>query len=273
MRMVREDEAGENVFDVGQYLARSEKLDLSDIDWSEAKGHPVSEAEVNALVYMMDIESHTLCYLRDLLNAGAGADPEIADFLGCWLYEEAYHGRALEKFLRESGIDRAAAVCSRGKPGLRERLEAWGAALLAKLLPQFTTVHMAWGAIQEHSTLKGYTCLARRTRNPLLAEILTRIARQEARHFQFYHCKARQGLRASFWARRITSFFLRRFWTPVGEGVKPASDTDFLLLALFDDASGSRALRRIDETMARLPGLEWFDLMTRRFAAAKARAA
>ena len=48
---------------------------------------------------MMDIEGHTIVYLRDLLNTRAIKDTEIADFLPNWLYQESYHGRALERLL------------------------------------------------------------------------------------------------------------------------------------------------------------------------------
>lgn len=252
-------------FDLQSYLARSRQIDLSGIEWKEAGRYPLSEGEARCLTYMMDIESHTLCYVRDVLNAGAGADTEIADFLGCWLYEESFHGRAIERFLRAAGVQRGPNVCGRHRFHLGERLEKWGTWLVSRLWPRhFVTLYMAWGAIQEHSTLFGYTNLARQTRNPVLAELLRRIARDESRHFGFYYYKAYQGLKDSPFARAFTSFFLKRFWTPVGEGVKPRSEADFLIVNIFDGAEGREATSRIDRTMARLPGLSWFDLMTRR---------
>src|SRR5687767_13899241 len=108
-------------FDLKTYLERSEKIDLSDIDWDEVKRHPVSAAELRCLGYMMDIEAHTLCYLKDVLDAGAAADPEIADFLACWLYEESFHGRAIERFVRAAGSERRVAVCGQHKPTAVER--------------------------------------------------------------------------------------------------------------------------------------------------------
>jgi hypothetical protein len=222
---------------------------------------------------MMDIEAHTLCYLKDVLDAGAGADPEIADFLGCWLYEEAYHGRALSRFVKAAGVERDPAVCGMHKATALERLEAAGTWLVSRLFPKaFLTVYMTWGAIQEHSTLFGYTNMARQTKNPVLAELLRRIARDESRHFGFYYYKAAQGLKASLFAQKLTAFLLKRFWTPVGEGVKPASETDFLLRCIFAGAEGEDAMERIDRSMRRLPSLGWFDLMRRRYEAALARA-
>lgn len=262
---------GEN-FDLQGYLARSRQLDLSGIDFADAKNHPVDPGEIRCLKYMMDIESHTLCYLRGVLNAGAGADPEIADFLGCWLYEESYHGRAIERFVRAAGHDLSMDVCGRHRPALSQRLEALGSKAVAAAFPEaFLTTYMTWGSIQEHSTLFGYTNMARKTKNPVLAELLRRIAREESRHFGFYYYKAFQGLKADPFKRRFTSFLLRNFWTPVGEGVKPRSETDFLMTYIFDGEAGKDAMDRIDRSMRRLPGLGWFDLMTRRCEAAFAR--
>jgi hypothetical protein len=261
-----------SAFDLQSYLARSRQLDLSGIDFDSAKDYPLEPRELRALQYFMDIEAHTLCYLRDLLNAGAGADPEIADFLGCWLYEESYHGRAIERFVRACGSTRAAAVCGRHVPSALERLEDLGTRLTAKLFgARFLTVYMTWGAIQEHTTLNGYITFARKTKNPVLAELLRRIARDESRHFGFYYYKAYQGLKADAVTRALVGFLLKKFWTPVGEGVKPRSEADFLIAFLFEGPEGREALLRIDRTMARLPGMEWFDLMARRMNDAWAR--
>ena len=256
-------------FDLAQYLARSKQLDVSDLDWESVKDYPTSETEIRCLSYMMDIEAHTLCYLRDVLNAGAGEDPEIADFLGCWLYEESYHGRAIERFVRAAGVERRISVCGQHVKTPGERLEDLGTRLLSLLFPkQFVTVYMTWGSVQEHSTLFGYTNMARQTKNPVLAELLRRIAREESRHFGFYYYKACQGLKASRFTQVLTAWLLRLFWTPVGEGVKPKLETDFLLAHIFAGPEGEDAMDRIDRTMARLPGLERFDLMTQRYAQA-----
>ena len=253
-------------FDLQQYLSRSKQLDLTGVEWDEAADYPVEEGEVRCLQYMMDIEAHTLCYLRDVLNANAGADREIADFVACWLFEESYHGRAIEQFFRSRGEALSPAVCGQHRPSLTEHLENAGTFAFSRLFPeQFLTTYMAWGAIQEHTTLFGYTNLARRTQNPVLADILTRIARQESRHFGFYYYKAYQGLRDSRFTQKMVSAMLSRFWTPVGEGVKPARETDYLLLYIFADAEGRDAIDRIDRTMARLPGLGWFNLLHGRF--------
>ncbi len=40
---------------------------------------------------MCDVESHTVCYLRDLLVTPSHADPEVTTFLTMWNYEEYWH--------------------------------------------------------------------------------------------------------------------------------------------------------------------------------------
>ena len=55
--------------------------------------------------YMMDIETHTVIYLRDLPGTRAANDPQITAFLSCWVYEELWHGEAFSDFLRAYGIE------------------------------------------------------------------------------------------------------------------------------------------------------------------------
>jgi hypothetical protein len=43
---------------------------------------------VDAMLYMMDIESHTAIYLSELLVSKACMDPVITSFLSIWAYEE-----------------------------------------------------------------------------------------------------------------------------------------------------------------------------------------
>ena len=91
-------------FDLDRYLRNSKKVDLSGIDWSAIPDHPLSDGDVMCLHYMMDIETHTVIYLRDLLATRVAVDPQITAFLSCWVYEELWHGEAFSDFLRSYGI-------------------------------------------------------------------------------------------------------------------------------------------------------------------------
>jgi rubrerythrin len=248
-------------FDIDKFLENSRALDLSGIDWEKAKDSPLTKAEIRCLTYMIDVETYTIAYLRDLLNTHAIKDPEISDFLPCWAYEESYHGRALEKVLEASGagLDRHRPRSFQHSERLWESIKDLGGILISRLSEDFTAVHMTWGAIQELTTLTGYNQLARKSQNVVLIEVARRIIRDESRHFGFYYNKAKDRLSSSSKAQSLTNFLLKRFWTPVGAGIKPEADVDFITAYVFGDERGQQAAHHVDATIAKLPGLEWFD--------------
>src|SRR5215211_5751827 len=92
-------------FDLDRYLRNSKKVDLSGIDWKAIPKSRLSDGDVMCIHYMMDIETHTVIYLRDLLATRVAADPQITEFLSCWVYEELWHGEAFSDFLRAYGIE------------------------------------------------------------------------------------------------------------------------------------------------------------------------
>src|SRR3954451_18678567 len=92
-------------FDLDRYLRVSKKVDLSGIDWDEIPNHPLSDGDVMCMHYMMDIETHTVIYLRDLLATRAANDAQITAFLSCWVYEELWHGEPSPASPRSYGMD------------------------------------------------------------------------------------------------------------------------------------------------------------------------
>jgi heptosyltransferase-2 len=244
--------AAMETFDIEAYIARSRALDLTGIDWDAVPRHPLPPAAVRALRYMQDVESHTIVYLRTLLQTRAVDDDAIATFLGCWLYEETFHGRALARFLGAAGHAPRSRP-ARSRPTPRQALRARATALLARAWPGFVAVHMTWGAINELTTWTGYRRLAALAGHPVLAELLGRIMRDERRHFAFYCHEAARRLREPRTAR-ITRALVDRFWAPVGSGEQPAAETRFLAGYLFAGAAGRGAARRVDERIRRLPG-------------------
>jgi hypothetical protein len=130
---------------------------------------------------------------------------------------------------------------------------------------------MTCGAINEISTLTGYQALIARTdfardrsdgQRPLLTTILERIIKDERRHFAFYFNQARRRLRAPA-AQRLTALLVRNFWTPVGVTVRGDPSMRRVCAFLFPGESGVERLAAVDRSIARLPGLEWFDLGAR----------
>jgi len=126
----------------------------------------------------------------------------------------------------------------------------------------FPAVHMTWGAINEMATLTGYHAVIDRTRHPMLTTILTRIIKDERRHFSFYYNQARRMLQDPA-ARRLTSFLVRHFWTPVGAPVRGDADAHRMCAFLFPTRESAEGLMEMDAMIARLPGLEWFDMAMR----------
>lgn len=229
---------------------------------------------------MMDIESHTVVYLRDLLATRAVLDPDVTAFLSCWVYEELWHGEAFSRFLGEAGFelapDREAVTGSSpypskvGRNGAIRRAVGRGATLahLATMLgsavtPDFVAVHMTWGAVNELSTLSGYTALIEQTRHPVLVELLRRIIKDERRHFAFYRAQARQRLAASRNARRMTRWAMEHLWAPVGTGVRPQTETDFVIVSLFGDDAGRGHIADLDAGIRQLPGFDDARLLER----------
>jgi rubrerythrin len=251
-------------FDIEKYIRNSKKVDISDIDLSQAARYPISDEEIHALTYMCDIESHTVVYLRAILNTCAVEDSQTTSFLSCWAYEEFFHGRTIRQLLDAVGapVSSTRMLEVQKASSLKEWLKEMGSSILCRLSPHFHGAYLTYGAISELSTLEGYAVMARRTQNPIVAEVVRRLAKDERRHFSFYYNKARLMLTPRN-SRRLTNFVIRNFWLPVGGGVKSDSEVSWILSFILGDPEGEEIARRIDETIARLPGLEWFDRLSR----------
>ena len=258
-------------FDLDRYLRASKKVDLAGVPWERIPSHPLPVAEARCLAYMMDIESHTVIFLRDLLATRAAFEPDVTAFLSCWVYEELWHGEAFSRFLGEAGYDLPpdgervwgdAPYPSRSRRNawIRRRVGAKGytshlaTLAAAAVFKDFVALHMTWGALNELTTLSGYHRLIAKTEHPVLVELLERIIKDERRHFAFYRSQARLRLGRSAQARRITRWAMDHLWAPVGTGVRPQNETDFVIAWLFGDEQGNAAAEEIDATMAELPG-------------------
>lgn len=258
-------------FDLDKYIRASRKVDLEGVRWSDITEHPLSTEEARCLAYMMDIETHTVIYLRDLLATRAAYDPEVTAFLSCWVYEELWHGEAFSRFLGEAGVSLPPddEHVTRGTPyPSRSRRISWirrklgsgayashiGTLLGSATFRDFVALHMTWGAANELTTLSGYHRLIAKTRHPVLVDVLERIIKDERRHFAFYRAQARRRLARSRTARRVTRWAMEHLWAPVGTGVRPQEETDFVVTWLFDDSEGRRAIDDMDSAIGELPG-------------------
>ena len=252
-------------FDLEAYKRRTSRLEWADLELAGAfQRRPLDTDTLRCLRYMHDVEFHTVCYLRDLLLSPAHEDPEVTAFLSFWVYEEFWHGEAIAEVLaahsEAAGDTRISGL--RRSLGLRNRLGPLLTMAAGGVLDRdFVALHVTWGAINEWTTQAAYSRLARRAGHPVLAELLARIMRQEGRHIDFYASQAHTRLDASRRAQRVTRFALRHFWRPVGSGVMPAAETEFLAGHLFAGEEGRQMVRRIDRRIDRLPGLAGLHLL------------
>jgi rubrerythrin len=251
-----------DTFDLEKYLRISGATRPDAFDWSDPGPRLDGEA-LFCLGYMMDIESHTVIYMKELLSTSVAEDPSITAFLSCWVYEEFFHSQVLKRLLETQGLkieDARFAELRRRKAA--RRIAEKIAGIASHMTRHFPAVHMTWGAINELSTLTGYHAMIERTGHPLIATVMGRIIKDERRHFSFYFNQARRMLQDPS-ARRLTSFLVRHFWTPVGSPVRGDADARRICAFLFPGEQGRARLVEMDTMLARLPGLEWFNLAER----------
>ncbi len=252
-------------FDIEDYKGRADRLRWDDLDFGAFADDPLDPDTLRVIEYMHDVELHTICYLRDLLVTPAHNDPDVTTFLSCWAYEELWHGEALGDVLaahgRPSGAQRVAPL--RGRLGMRDRIRPYVSALGSSLVGErLVALHMTWGAVNEWTTQAAYARLAQRADHPVLSELTRRIARQEGRHIDFYAAEARRRLAESGAARRIVRWALRRLWRPVGSGIMPRCETDFVIEHLYGGPDGAPFVERIDRRIDSLPGLSGLNLIS-----------
>ena len=165
-------------FDIDRFVDLSKAVETSDLDWDYIKRVGITPDEARILRYMADVESHTIIYLRDILSGHTASDPEITQFLACWVYEETHHGRALDRFLAACGYppeqNRYSKVIA--DMGWQEHIEAFLTVNIPKMTPHFAATHMSWGAVDEMMAASAYTQLAYYTSNEELSKLLLRMA-------------------------------------------------------------------------------------------------
>jgi hypothetical protein len=208
---------------------------------------------------MADVEYHTVCYTRDLLTTPSHKEAEMGAFMTMWNREEFWHGEALATVLGIHGIvvDFDELKAKRLKLGWRDKLDPIKQSVIGKVVgADFVAVHMAWGAANEWSAITAYNRMAALEEDPVLAELLKRIAKQEARHVAFYTSQARERLAKSTKAQKFARFALSNFWAPVGSSIMEKNEVKHVMSHLMGGVEGRKAARKIDTAISGLPGLE-----------------
>jgi hypothetical protein len=250
-------------FDIDRYTVTSTNVNWSDLGFEDFREDPLPETTLRSLRYMCDVEYHTVCYLRDMLVTPSHEDDDVSAFMTMWNREEFWHGEALAAVLgaHDIVVDFDELKAKRLKLGWKDRLDPVKQSLLGNIVGKdFVAVHMIWGAVNEWSAIAAYNRLAELETRPALAELLKRIAKQEARHVAFYATQARERLASSRKAQKLARLALSTAWRPVGSGIMDDVEVDFVSRHLFG-GDGMREVRKIDEHISRLPGMEGLSIV------------
>src|SRR5438067_7064067 len=261
-------------FSIERYKEESRKVDVTGIEWDDVTRHPLSRGDLFCLHYMMDVENHVPLYLSHLLVTRACMDPILTAFLACWNYEELWHGENLGKLLNLYGIefdtqDRMARV--RANLGIQNSLSILTTMAGSWLSKDFSAIYLTIGAINELTTLTGYGALIRKSKHPVLKDLLGRSIKDERRHYAFYYNSAKEWLSGNERAQKVDRWMLDRVWVPVGKGVKKQEEVDALAIYLFDDEQGEEELLELDARIGKLHGLSAIKLMAKALYSARER--
>ena len=248
---------------IEKFQEQGGRLKTDDIDFEQFRAHPLDPHVLRCLGYMHDIEYQTVLYTRELLLLPQWKDPQFTAFLTLWNYEEYWHGEAIGRVLamhdRPAHDPRLTDMRTFNKRYLTwSPLMFWA---LGRFVRKFPAVHMTWGAINEWTANAAYNQLARIAEHPVLTELLGRIMRQEGRHAAYYASAARELLTDDLRAQKVTRWFLRHQWAPVGNGDVPKIETSFATAYLFGSGEGIELIDRVEDRIDALPGLAGLDLV------------
>ncbi len=243
---------------------------VSNIPWAEVRKHALDPAFVPVLVYMRDVEAFTDIYYAELRRTPTGKSPVIKRFMDRWSVEEFQHAELLDRFLNEAGIPTSKSWFDEARAAIpfNYTFENRFYPLITNCFgAHFSAVHMAWGAINEMTTLQGYRRLWKLAKHPVLEHILRAIAQEEAAHSKFYWNIARLMLQRSDFTRKLARTVISKFWTPVGQGTKPKQEANYLIATLFKGEEGVDFFdRNVNNKIEQLPGFEGVKTVTQRIA-------
>jgi rubrerythrin len=254
--------------DIAQHIEVSQRVEIEDLDWDLARKHGLTPREVESLKFFADIESQTVYYFLEVAKLQVVRDPELLTFLTMWNYEEYFHSHAITRILKECGVqvedstDRSTRI--RAGARFKAKFEDFAQTLMAKVMPKrFVSLWMFWGALQECLTTQAYEEVIKTTQNPVLAEMFRRIAKQERRHFAYYFNQARDRLDNNKRNQKFCRYIVKKFYAPVGGGVKTDAQAAALVAGLFPGERIFEVMSYIERRMAQLPGMNGLDACTK----------
>ncbi|MEV6431679.1 acyl-ACP desaturase [Nocardia sp. NPDC051463] len=161
---------------------------LRDLDWEEVRPDRLTDADRSVVRFITYIEDHLPGYMNWLLRTFPidGADlsiPIVAvhreyfRFFVAWSYDEERHAAALTRYQEAAGINTAEA--------LRLELAEEGRKHFDLPYPEPLEA-FAYTMLQEKATQLFYLRFRDVVTEPVLRDLLLRMARDEARHFALY---------------------------------------------------------------------------------------
>ncbi len=218
--------------------AKSAPLDPTRLDTTTLRALGISQKVTAILSYFRDVEGYTdgrHGYLHKVArNPWLWLMPTQYHFaFKVWSPEEKGHELCLAKILADAGHPTGESQPILPELKLSRGYKLCRAIIGIALFPArrlYIAGVMAWGAINELTTLEGYK-MARchlTTEEATLDELLRQILIQEARHYTFYLEQASYQLRYSWFGRRFVSCVLTKYWKPVGSGEGFKDQSDFM---------------------------------------------
>jgi acyl-[acyl-carrier-protein] desaturase len=177
---------------VGRAVER--QWSIEDLDWSTLDPDRLTDADRSVVRFITFIEDHIPGYLTYFLDAFplAGTDKDGQDlaieefcfnreyfrFLISWAYDEERHASVLTRYQVESRMTEPDALQLELAEEGRKRF----------LLPYESPIQaFTYTLVQEKATQLFYQRFREVVTEPVLRDLLNRLARDEARHFAFYY--------------------------------------------------------------------------------------
>lgn len=161
----------------------------------------LTQTEVDSLTTSMLIESHNPVYTANLNSYPANRmDFRETNFLATWSYEEWRHFQASLMYLEAVAKARGESPNPASIPDVKieevgERLGATRAGRFGEEESKYTRVQLYGNTmLQELLTHYAYLKFSKRTKDPMLADLYLKMARDEMRHHVWYYDRLNEAL-------------------------------------------------------------------------------
>lgn len=180
--------AMQNIVEQSVLRGARRQWSLDEIDWAALRPERLTATDQSVVRFITFIEDHIPGYLTYFLNAFpvAGADLDIEEFcfnreyfrfLIAWAYDEERHASVLTRYQIEAGISDPAKLAIELAEEGRKQFS----------LPYDHPIQcFAYTLVQEKATQLFYQRFRNIVTEPVLRDLLNRLARDESRHFAFY---------------------------------------------------------------------------------------